>query len=249
MNFKLICSYNGGSESYGLQTSLSDEDKRGVFIHTELDKVLDLSRFEYYESTQEQDTKYKEVRHFFNLLRKANSECVESLYITDYLTMCTPEWLEILKYRESFLDSKMLYKCLRGYIQGEKHQILGANTAKLGEKRKRAIEKFGYSNKNCVHALRLLRLGITFFKEDRIVVNVMKHDKDFGDYLLRIKTCANEFKVDKIMDQIQAMEKEMDEAYEKRLKTYVFDDKLANELLLKFYYPVIRDLHQKIFGA
>jgi predicted nucleotidyltransferase len=83
---KVIVKILGGSHLYGLNTANSDRDERGIFINTEVSTILGLEKHEYNVSqTNQEDISYKEVRRAIDLIRRGNSEMIETLFCDDYL--------------------------------------------------------------------------------------------------------------------------------------------------------------------
>lgn len=58
-----------------------------------------------------------------------------------------------------------------GYAHGQAHRMEHCTTrGYMGEKRKRLVEKFGFDCKNAAHLIRLLRMGIEFLSEERLII-------------------------------------------------------------------------------
>lgn len=234
---KNILTYLGGSNAYGLATPTSDKDVRGIFMHTDMSYVIGLNRHEHQENIAESaDEKFKEVRHFLCLLRKANTEALEALFLNpkDAISFA-PEMQMIWSKREKLLDSAKLFSCLMGYMQGELRLANGERTGKLGGKRKEQIDKFGFSPKNFVNLYRLAWCGTMFFREEYFPVNVMKADEDIGEFLLEIKTQPELYTKERLNAEAALFESELKTAFNNRDKTYVFDLVAANRLCLDIY--------------
>lgn len=236
----------GGSKAYGLDTPESDTDLRGVFLNTDLNHIIGLDKYEHQQLvTNEEDNKYKELRRFFNLLRVANSEAIEMLFMDDYI-FCDPLFAEIRSQRERLLDSERLYKCLLGYMKGELARANGARTGKLGGKRKEAIDSYGFSPKNFCQLLRLSWAGCVFFTKGYFPVDVRKEDSEFADFLLQIKTAPQFFTVDLLNKAAVVAEAELHLAYENRKFEYKFDADYANEMILLAYFPILSKENTRI---
>ena len=236
---KTIFKYAGGSHSYGLQTPESDFDDRFVFLNEDTSKIIGLDRFEHLQDTADaKDSFGYELVNFFKLLRKGNSQCQESLWLDSYLFR--DEQFKIIQDNKfQFISSGQLFKCLIGYLNGEKHIITGQNTKQLGAKRKSQIEKYGYSYRNCVHALRLGRAGIIFFRDNYYPVNIVKDDKEYGEFIRDVKINPQNHKVDDLINLIEKFELDLKKCYDSRLADYSFNDRLANELIYQFYMPIL----------
>ena len=236
----------GGSKAYALATPTSDTDLRGVFLNTELKHIIGLDKYEHQQLvTEDEDNKYKELRRFFNLLREANTEAIELLFMEDYI-FCDPLFAKIRSQRERLLDSERLYKCLLGYMKGELARANGTRTGKLGGKRKAAIDKNGFSEKNFVQLYRLAWAGKIFFQKGYFPVNVRKEDPSFADTLLQIKVAPHFFNVEILNEVASLAEAGLHKAYDNRTISYEFDSDFANEMILTAYYPILSKSYSKL---
>lgn len=245
MKHKVISQFLGGSHAYGLNTPDSDEDVRGVFVHTDPRYIVGLGRYEHQEDIANgNDIKHKEFRAFVNLLRKGNSEAIEMLYHDrKEFDVLEPEFKLLRDHRDSLVDPHRLFKVLLGYMQGEKRLANGERTGKLGGKRKAQIDKYGFSPKNFVQLFRLAQCGMWFFDQNHFFVNVMAYDKGFGEWLLDIKTHPENHRKDELNKAVEAAEKNLKLAYDDNIKKFTtkFDEDLANELVVKTYLKVLND--------
>ena len=242
----LIAKCLGGSRAYHLNTPESDTDLRGVFLNTELSQIVGLNKHEHQESAVV-DTKYKELRRFFNLLRQSNTEAVEILFCEEFLDEVDPLFLEVQKQREQFLDTEQMFKCLRGYKQGERRLMLGERTGTLGGKRKAALDQYGYSYKNLVQGVRLAYSGCFFFKNRIFPVNLEQHLPTLRDTLLDIKLNPGKMDKEQAAAWFDLAEKALVDNYEARDKSkdLKFNFDLANDYVLRFYYPLIKQFYLK----
>jgi predicted nucleotidyltransferase len=235
-----LCKMRGGSHSYGLNTPLSDEDFRGVFLNTEIKTIIGLERHEHQQNQGNGvDEVYTEVRNFFKLLRQGNTQAIELLFNNEWIER-SHEWGLVQSYKLSLIDSTKLFNSLRGYMQGELKLANGERTGKLGGKRKEAIEKYGFSPKNFVQLLRLAFAGRMYFEENIFPVNIMKAKPTIGNLLLRIKTQPELYSKDALNNMAADAEAWLVEAYEDNPdRKTIFDENLANDLCFQFYYPLI----------
>ena len=237
---KIIGKFQGGSFAYGLSTPESDLDYRWVFLHTDFSKIIGLNKQDHDAAANEEsnDNFGYELRFFLKLLQKGNSQATELLWNTNWIQK-TPEFDLIQSHKFKLMDSEKLFRMLLGYINGEKRIITGQNTGKLGEKRKVQLEKFGYSFRNVVHALRLLRTGILFFKYNIYPVNIVEQDKDYGKFILDVKTNPQNHKVDNLIRLIENQEQELKETFDTRYLNHKFDIDVANEICYSLYIPIL----------
>lgn len=245
---KIIAKALGGSHAYGLNTPESDTDIRYVFLNTEIDKIIGLARHEH-ESTNldgSDDCFGFELRRFLSLLKKGNTQCLELLFETNWIEK-TEEFDLIREHKWSLIDSSKIFTCLLGYAHGEKSQILGHSTAKLGQKRKKAIEKYGYSYKNAIHAIRLLSTGIMFFEKDVYPVNFAVDNPEVFAILRSIQANPESYRPGDLIASIDALMVKLEEAYKNRRSHYTFSDEIANKIVLLIYGPLVgRSLLEEI---
>lgn len=236
---KILYKIIGGSQLYGLSTPQSDVDYRGVFCNTDPDFILGTKRFdEQIIQNGKEDTVMREVRQFFCLLKKQNTECLEMLFADNsYSIFCSSIFTEIKSRAFSFLDTDRLFLCLRGYIKSELRLTLGERTGALGGKRKTALDKYGYSPKNAANLLRLIYTGIVVFREGRYPVNMRPNPTPsyFQDLLLKIRQEPQIFSKNQIEKYAHDYEKHMVSAYENTKYHFNFDEKLANHYLKEIY--------------
>ena len=160
---KYLCKVLGGSRAYGLDTTTSDIDYRGIFINTHPSTILGLDRFDSIQKQETDDEVYFELRKFFELLRNGNSGALEILFSADQqITDTSPEFEIIRVNRKSFVDTDKTFKCLRGYMQGERRLANGERTGQLGGKRKVQLDAHGFSPKNATQLLRLAWCGVIY---------------------------------------------------------------------------------------
>jgi hypothetical protein len=250
---KLLCEYLGGSHLYGTNTPDSDVDVRGVFMNTLPSRIVGLDRFDHQISvvkkTKEDDghdLNLKEVRHYFELCAKSNSEALESLWAPyEAFNKTSSEWMLIREQRDCLFDSKRLFSVLRGYAQGEFALVSGARPGKIGDKRNKSLQAFGYSPRNMVHCLRLLQTGIVFYRYGVYVVRWTNADwapevKEMRDLMMDIKLNPHKFNGEIARKLYEAKDAEMAKTYESStIDTRTFQPEVANELLRKFYLPYL----------
>lgn len=240
-DIKVLCRFLGGSQLYGLSTPESDKDERGLIMSTRAKFILGTGRFDEsrnQDSAIQLDVVYKELGHWVRLLNAGNTEAFEMLFAPRSVFTVYEKEFELFRQNPyAFMDSKKLFNCLRGYAQSEFRLAKGERVGVLGSKRKMALEKYGYSHRNASHLVRLLNTGITFFKQGVYVVNCADFPDDIYEKILHIKTKPTEYSVEQLAIDYAELEKDIVEAYENRKKSYHFDEKEANKILLSAYYP------------
>lgn len=240
---KILCKLIGGSHLYGLNTPASDYDERYVFMHDDIARTIGLDRYEHQDERGGEEDKFGfELRHYLGLLRKTNTQVLEILFAEDFIG-CHPLFKSlIIDNKYELIDSEQMFKSLRGYIQGEKALANGERTGKLG-KRKDAIEKYGFSPKNFTQLFRLAHVGIRFFGYGAYPVNIARDDPKFAKWLLDIKLHPENHKKEDLNKFVDIMEETLICAFANRSETYKFNEKLANEILLEFYTPMVCKLY------
>lgn len=239
---KTLCLYYGGSHLYRLNTLESDIDERGIFMHLDPAYILGTKRFdEERKQNDEQDKVLKELSHYCSLLRRSNSEALEILFAESQFEAISPEFKLIRHHRYSFVDSKGLFNCLRGYMKGELRLALGERKGKIGGKRYAKLQEVGYSPKNFTQLLRLANVGITFFREDRYVVDTRDFADGVHELLMSIKTTPEKHTVEELKQLAADAEASLVTAYENRSVNHEFNEDLMNELLLQIYLPILQE--------
>jgi predicted nucleotidyltransferase len=238
---KQLCKTLGGSTAYGLNTPQSDLDYRGVFVNTDPAYILGLSKFDVIQKQETDDIVYFEARKFFQLLKDGNTGALEILFTdTENFIELAPEFKSVIENRLQFIDTDRMFKCLRGYMQGEVRLANGERTGQLGGKRKLQLEKHGYSPKNFVQLLRLAWTGITLFQEGFFPVNVKKYNVELAADLLDIKTHPEKYSKEQLNERYRTAEADLVKAYETRKVQYSFNVEMANDTLRKLYLPYLQ---------
>lgn len=244
---KTICKTLGGSHSYGLSTAQSDIDYRGVFLNDDIATLIGLNRHEHQQKQDEEtDEVYTEFRNALRLLKAGNTQMIELLFNDNWIEL-KPEWELVIRNRDRLIDAEQLFKCLKGYMQGELKLANGERTGKLGGKRKAQIEKYGFSPKNFVQLLRLGWAGTIYFQKSYFPVDVFKENTGFGELLLDIKTRPEKYSVKELNDMARTTEAGMIESFETRKCNSKFDEYLANRLCFRVYGEAICQLYNEEF--
>lgn len=232
----------GGSHMYGLNTPDSDYDERYVFMHDTLGPTIGLERFEHLDERGGAEDKFGfELRHYLNLMRKTNSQVIEIVFAEKYIEL-HPLFDElIIKNRHRLLDTERMFKSLMGYMHGERRLANGERVGVLGGKRKAQLDKYGFSPKNFVQLFRLAWCGVHFIRNQVFPTNIAVHDQEFAARLMDIKLHPENHTKENLNDCVDGLEHTLKETFDNRDKSkdLKFDEKLANEVLLQFYFPVL----------
>lgn len=237
---KTICELVAGSKLYGLDTIESDTDTRGVFLNTNIDEIIGLKRFEIIKK-ESIDSLFFEFRHFLKGMKKTNTQMIEMVFANEeHFAIIEPEFVEIRKNKLKLIDSEKFFKSLMGYIENEKRLANGERTGKLGSKRRKSLEKYGFSPKNFSHLLRLSFCGSVFFETDFYPVDLKKYDTEFRNFLFEIKTTPEKFNKNHLNILTDKSIEKLKIAFDSRKNNFVFDEDLANEFCYNFYMPFLR---------
>jgi|ERR1017187_4693803 predicted nucleotidyltransferase len=241
----LICEYLGGSHSYGLETPTSDADYRGIYLNTELDQIINqryqnssVATIDSKSSDEISDTDcvYYELRHFFHLLRKGNTQSIELLFNTVWLDK-NSLFQDIQDARHSLVDPVKLNDAVKGYAYSEYKLAIGERPGKIGAKRQSMVEQYGFSPKNFVNLFRLLHCTAKFYMTGHFPVRI---DEPFVMAQLKeIKNHPDRFTIQSLND-IHEFYKNYHQASWLNNSTeicedYKYDSEVASKLTLACY--------------
>ena len=176
-----------GSHCYGLDTDDSDEDFFAVVIPPR-EKILGLTSFDNWKLQEgDLDVVVYSLDKYVKLLLKANPTVLETLwYDTQHYdkSLTHPEFWFLVSSRKWFNSIQVFYS-FNGYAGDQLRRMTkGEVGRKMGEKRKRLVEKFGYDVKNALHLMRLYKMGTEFVETGSLIVNRQGVDDDI---LLEVK--------------------------------------------------------------
>lgn len=236
----LLAELIGGSQLYSLSTKDSDTDYRGVIIATDPCYLAGLNKIESIVLTGETDATYYEIVHFFNLLRKSNTQVLEILFAPDKAFTWLPNDFKLIRENGNELFcSETLKKSLQGYYHSEMNLATGARSGRLGGKRKEAVETYGFSYKNFCQMIRICLLGINLFEHDRIIVDSREYGDAEYNLLMEIKTQPQNFNKDQLVKIANVMFRRLLDTMDSSSVKHEFNKNLAADLILqiKYNYP------------
>jgi hypothetical protein len=238
----LIGQLIGGSTLYGLNTPESDVDYRGVFFARSPLYTSGLHKIDSIVQTGEIDSVYYELRRFFELLRKSNTQVAEILFAPhDSLSFTTPLFNLVRRYRYSLIDTDMMKASLKGYVFSEIRLATGQRSGQLGGKRKKAVEAYGFSPKNFVQILRLCAVGKVFFETGEYMVRVSDYDKDLHEHLMDIKLNPEKFTCEELSKEVEDAFRVLTEAMDNSKISHKFNTALAAEIITRHQYQLYHD--------
>lgn len=155
--------------------AIDDKDLMGVCI-APLSVYWGLDKFEQRERiVKEWDVVVYEVTKMIRLLAVGNPNVLGLLWLEEhhYLTR-HPLGARLIEHRDLFV-SRQAYHAFVGYAHGQLKRMThfgdkAFTTGYMGAKRKALVEQHGYDAKNAAHLIRLLRMGIEFLREGRLIV-------------------------------------------------------------------------------
>jgi len=151
--------------------SIDDKDILGICF-AEPNVYLGLHNFEQKEKKyKEWDSVVYEIRKAFRLLLKQNPNILSLLWVDDIHRIYTSEVGKLLLENRDMFSSKQAYHSFVGYAYSQLHRMEHCNfNGYMGAKRKALVERFGFDVKNACHLIRLLRMGIEFLTEGRLII-------------------------------------------------------------------------------
>jgi predicted nucleotidyltransferase len=238
---QILCKCHGGSRLYSLETPQSDIDERGIFLHSDPNFIIGLGRYEHEQNrSEDQDVEYKEYRAALGLIKSGNTQMLELLNNDKWLEI-HPIWRRTQEKKHELFDSERIFKCLSGFAMSERRNAFEKN-GRIGEKRKEAIDKYGFSPKNVVHYLRLVYTGDYFFSKGLYITNIKEVNEFFWCLLMDIKTSPQSYSREHLIKTCELYDESMKKAFDSRRETFKFNDKVANQLILNAYLPVLKGL-------
>ncbi len=245
--YTVIAKYIAGSQSYGLDTPTSDVDVRGVYLIDALPLIIDPYAYIGNRSLKSdvrqndvEDISFHELRHFFHILRAANSNAVEMLFNEDWI-FASPLFKEVQQSANLLLDPEKMFKSLEGYMISELKLATGERTGKLGGKRQAQVEKLGFSPKNFVQLIRLAWAGAFFYQHGRFPVYI--EDEQLRLELKQIKLFPEDYTKQKLIQCFEKYRQEFRASYEahrlKAIQSFKYSDEVAALFMLKAYKPTL----------
>lgn len=179
---KVILEGVTGSMAYGLNTSNSDVDLRGVYVAPTRDILSLKSPPEVVDRTKPDSTHY-EVGKFMRLALKCNPNIIEMLYLTVY-TQLTWEGLLLIENRDKFL-SKAVYDSYAGYSISQAHKLNSRAYSELGRHHRH--------EKHARHCFRLLKQGRQLLETGTLTVMVDNREELFEIGMLDVDALVTKF--------------------------------------------------------
>ncbi|KKK50523.1 hypothetical protein LCGC14_3124180, partial [marine sediment metagenome] len=214
-----------GSHAYGTSTRGSDVDARGVFMPP-WRALLGLRPVELLQSEAD-DLVLHSARKFVRLCAQGNPNVLDWLFVPDDCVVVSETAFDehVLGDRHRFL-TRRLHARFRGYAQGHLQKMGRGTTRDLGAKRKADVEAHGYSTKNAMHMIRLLRMGCEVLESGRY--DVRRPD---AEELLRVR--AGEWTLAEVEREGARLLRRLDLAAEETTLPGKVDDAFVDEALVR----------------
>ncbi|MBL8151734.1 MAG: nucleotidyltransferase domain-containing protein, partial [Blastocatellia bacterium] len=202
-----------GSRAYGLESSESDTDRRGIYLPP---AEMEWSLYGLPEQLESKETEecYWELKKFIILALKANPNVLECLY-TPLVETWTELAQELLQMRAIFL-SKLVYQTYNGYVISQFKKL---------EQDVRSQGSIKW--KHAMHLIRLLLSGVTVLKEGFVPVSVSR----YKEQLLAIK--HGELDWEDVNRWRLSLHKDFDQAFSNTKLPERPDYEKANQFLIK----------------
>ena len=152
-----------GSDAYGTTTNDSDNDIRGILLPT-LEESLSMKELHDVRiSNDTEDRVMYPIQKFFKLAVKSNPSVFEWLFVPGKCIYQMSKEGEMVRDNRLMFLSQEIYKRFKGFAYSE-FSSLTKMTGETGAKRKTQILKYGYSPKNAMNCIRLIRQGVELLK-------------------------------------------------------------------------------------
>ena len=228
--------------TYDPTVTEDDKDVMGVFVPPE-DIVFGIRNMETVERMWEEklsqktkvvwDVVYYTVPKYIRLLLKQNPNVIMLMWLAEkHYIKKTALGMKLIDNRDKLL-SKHCYQSFSGYAYGQLHRMTHHTpTGKMGAKRKKLVEKFGYDTKNASHCIRLLKMGM-----ETLATGEMFVERPDNNMLLEIK--RGEWELQRVLEYADDLFGKMESALISSELPNKVSEKFANELCIE----IIREFY------
>lgn len=235
-----------GSIAHGTfeeEVTLDDKDVMGVFVPRE-DVVFGIRNMETIDRMWDEklsqkrtiiwDYVYYSLPKYLRLILKQNPNVIMLMWLSEKHYIKRTKWGNLLIENRDKLLSKRCYQSFSGYAHGQLHRMTHHGpTGRMGAKRKRLVEKFGYDVKNASHLIRLLKMGM-----ETLLTGTMVVERPDNNMLLDIK--RGEWKLERVIKYADSLFERMDEALIKSPLQNKVNENFVNSLCEK----ITRDFYK-----
>lgn len=223
-----------GSHAYGLNGPTSDLDYRGIFVFTNPDYILGLSKHDEIHINDQDDIVLRELRTFLALCKKGNTEPLEILFCAqDKFIFLHNIFKHVRSFSHNLLCPVNFSKSVLGYAQSERRLALGERKGTIGGKRYEQVQQFGYSPKNFVNLLRILLMACILFEEEQFIVDFSDR-KEWQMLFRSIKFEPQKHTAQELLELSVDFERRLKSVCDKKID-FRWDNKVANKILHDIY--------------
>jgi len=165
-----------GSQADGTATAVSDTDLIAVCVPPKK-YYLGLSTYGSDGSKEikqfaDWDIVVYELHKFMRLLKGGNPNVLPVLFLEDDMYVRNSEAMRALRDHRDMFISKHCHKPFVGMAHGQlKRMTRWETTRKLGEKRKKLVETYGYDTHNAASLIKTLRQGTELLRDGRMYLD------------------------------------------------------------------------------
>jgi predicted nucleotidyltransferase len=178
-----------GSKSHGTyvppedDNAIDDIDIMGVFMPP-LDSLIGLNKIEHWHKMDgELDLVFNSASKFVHMCIKGSPNVMPLLYLEKEQFLMATEFFGDLYHNRALFMSMHVGNRFMGYADSQLQDMRVHETnRKMGDKRKKLVEKYGYDVKAAAHALRLLTMAAEIYSTGLIISNRATAG-DAGDYI------------------------------------------------------------------
>ncbi len=220
----LIC--QTGSKAYGLDTPLSDDDYKGIFIPN-LEYLIGLKTVDQVRINEDCWVAHS-IEHYVHKMIGQNPTLLEILFIEDSL-LETDTWKNILKPAFRQLVYRGAFKPYSAYVLS---QLNKARFRHPSMKRYELIQEHGYDTKYMSHVARLAVQCMYLMREHYIPVRV---PEPYRSDVMKIK--LGQMNKAEALVYCEEMDRKMKEAYDNSTLPTSID---INQFERETYIPLIK---------
>lgn len=202
-----------GSQADGTATPMSDIDLISVCVPPKK-YYLGLSRYGTDGSKEIKqfdgyDIVVYELHKFMRLLGGSNPNVMPVLFLEDDMYVKNTEAMRLLRNNRELFISKQCYAPFVGMAHGQlKRMTRWETTRKLGDKRKKLVEMYGYDTHNAASLIKTLRQGIELLRKG--VMHIRRPD---AQDIINIKN--GQWSMDKVKAEADALFEQASTAWTK----------------------------------
>jgi predicted nucleotidyltransferase len=230
-NTNCILKVIAGSHSYGMETSESDIDYRGVCIPP-ASYLIGLDQFEHHE-TKKPDCVIYSLKKFVKLALDNNPNIIDVLFVKkEHIIHMDLFGYELRRLGDLFL-SKKIYKTYGGYAYSRLKNLTEKKKNPIGNKAN-LINKYGYDTKDAAHLIRLMKMAIEILRDGE--VNVYRPDRK---ELLKIRN--GEYTLEQIIEMYNQYNEILNDVYKKSTLSEEPHYEIFNDWLIEVQSRFIKD--------